>query len=325
MKVRIILSRSDDPYLNLAAEDRLFRTKGLNERILFLWRNRDAVIMGRYQNPYLECNLPLMRSEEILLVRRQSGGGTVFHDKGNTNFTFITFRDDYDKKKTTEIVTMALQEGFGIPAYPSGRNDIFVDGKKVSGNAFKLTSTMALHHGTLLLESDLEKLSRYLTPEPARIESKGIRSVRSPVTNLSRYSPGIDHDTVCDALITAVCREWGSHTGTVEMDDEDLRALEGCDSKAEELQSWEWIFGKTPPFSVSFEDTVPAGRVTVICRVRGGCFEEAVIRGESLTLRERAAFSKILQGSPCNPHSIREKKKELEGLDTLFDRLAARF
>jgi lipoate-protein ligase A len=322
---RIIFSRCMDPYINLAAEDRMFRSLNDGERVLFLWRNRDAVIMGRYQNPYQECSLPELRKDGILLVRRQSGGGTVFHDPGNTNFTFITSRNEYDKGGNTQLVSKALKESFDIDAYPSGRNDILVDGKKISGSAFKLTTGKAFHHGTLLVNADLEKLSRYLKPEEKMMEAKGIRSIRSEVANLSSYCSIIDHEKICEALRAAAADEWGGEIDMAELDEKELLLMKGCAEKVEELKSWEWIFGKTPPFTVSFAKIFPAGPSAVRCRVIDGRFGEVEIQIKGFSEETIKRFCSSLKGKPCIPEEIRKTGKEVKEAGLIFEWLAAEF
>ena len=322
---RVIVSRCMDPYINCAAEDRIFRSLEEGERILFLWRNRDAVIMGRYQNPYLECSLVEMRKDGVSLVRRQSGGGTVFHDPGNVNFTFITSRDEYDKEKNFQLVTRTLKNHFGIDACPSGRHDILVDGKKVSGSAFKLTSRKAFHHGTLLVNTDLERLTRYLKPEKKEMEARGITSVRSEVANLSEYSRIIDHGKVCEALGAAAADEWDGKIDMVELDERELLSIEGCGEKAEELTSWEWIFGKTPPFTAVFTEKLPAGTTEVGCSVKEGRFVEISIQADGYSSEIRENFCSSLKGKPCSPEEILRTGKEIQEAEPLYERLASEF
>ena len=203
-KLRILVSETFDPWFNLATEDWIFRDMDPDTHVLYLWRNSDTVVIGRFQNPWTECNTEKMEADSIKLARRQSGGGAVYHDLGNTNFTFMSSKKNYDKSVNNKIIISALEQ-FGISAYASGRNDILVDdhegAKKISGSAFKETKDRSFHHGTLLINADLTKLGQYLNPSKKKLESKGIKSVRSRVANLTQFNSTLEHETLCKAII----------------------------------------------------------------------------------------------------------------------------
>src|SRR3989344_1875354 len=162
-KAKCLISKTHDPFLNLAIEDWIFNDLSPNNEILFLWQNDRSVIIGRNQNPHAECNLKKMGEERVNLVRRHSGGGAVFQDLGNMNFTFLSSRSNYDRKKNFQIIINALKK-FNISAETSGRNDIFVESSKISGSAFKEKPDRAFHHGTLMIHVNLDELQNYLTP-----------------------------------------------------------------------------------------------------------------------------------------------------------------
>ncbi len=167
--LRLLISDSYDPWFNLAVEECIFRQMSPNQRVLFLWRNADTVVIGRAQNPWKECNTRRMEQDGVKLARRSSGGGAVFHDLGNTCFTFMAGKPGYDKTISTQIILNALAS-LGIQATASGRNDLVVingeDERKVSGSAYKETKDRGFHHGTLLLNADLSRLADYLNPDP---------------------------------------------------------------------------------------------------------------------------------------------------------------
>ena len=194
---RIFISNSHNPWFNLAVEDCIFRSMPTDQRVLFLWRNADTVVIGRAQNPWKECNTRRMEQDGVLLARRQSGGGAVFHDLGNTNFTFMAGKSEYNKEVSTEIVLNALKD-IGIDGYANGRNDLVVgegeDMRKFSGSAYRETPDRGFHHGTLLLNADLSRLANYLNPDPKKLQAKGINSVRSRVTNLSELDAEVNHE-----------------------------------------------------------------------------------------------------------------------------------
>lgn len=264
MVSRILLSDSHDPYFNLAVEDAIFRSMPSEQRVLFLWRNQNTVVIGRSQNPWKECNITKMEQEGVTLARRQSGGGAVFHDLGNTNFTFMAGKPGYSKKESTDIVLQGLQN-LGITGYANGRNDLVVgEGdsmRKFSGSAYKETKDRGFHHGTLLLSADLSRLANYLNPDPKKLQSKGISSVRSRVTNLEEISPGINHDVVCEAIIDAFCDYYGQ-TPTIEtISPEALPDLPGFVDKFAEQGSWDWNYGKSPQFSHTLDERFKWGGV----------------------------------------------------------------
>lgn len=197
-KLRVVLSDSFNPYFNLAVERWLLETLEPNCQVLYLWRNHDTVVIGRSQNPWLECNLTKMQADEVALVRRPTGGGAVFHDLGNTNFTFLTHGAGYDKQANSAIITKALAS-LNLKAMAVGRNDIVVEDpssgelRKISGSAYRELADRALHHGTLLICADLQRLAEYLNPRKKKLAAKGVQSVRSRVINLIEVKPDIEH------------------------------------------------------------------------------------------------------------------------------------
>ena len=185
--LQFYVSHTVNPHLNLAIEKILFDAVDDETVILYLWQNQNTVVIGKNQNAFSECRTELLRQEGGTLARRLSGGGAVFHDLGNLNFTFICSTDNLDVAKNMEVIRRACLLS-GITAELSGRNDILASGKKFSGNAFYNSKGRSYHHGTLLINADMEKLDRYLTPPKAKLETKGIKSVRTRVINLSELA-----------------------------------------------------------------------------------------------------------------------------------------
>ena len=210
--LRLLISDSYDPWFNLAVEECIFRQMPATQRVLFLWRNADTVVIGRAQNPWKECNTRRMEEDNVRLARRSSGGGAVFHDLGNTCFTFMAGKPEYDKTISTSIVLNALN-ALGVSAEASGRNDLVVKtvegDRKVSGSAYRETKDRGFHHGTLLLNADLSRLANYLNPDKKKLAAKGITSVRSRVTNLTELLPGITHEQVCEVITKAFFAHYG--------------------------------------------------------------------------------------------------------------------
>ncbi len=233
-------SRSMDVYRNLAVEEYLMDRVTDRGPILFLWQSACAVVMGKNQNPWRECRLDLMAREGVPLARRISGGGTVYHDAGNLNYCVITSREAYREEQAYELVFKAL-ESFGIDAEKTGKSNLSVDGLKFSGNAFAFRKGRAMHHGTLLLETDLERLGRYLGSMLDGIDTHAIASVPADVTNL-----GIERAALADALKRLFRSQYGG--GAVQEwteEDLDLGAVREIEAR---LAADGWTFGATPLF-----------------------------------------------------------------------------
>lgn len=244
--LRAFVSTLTDPHLNLAIEDSLLQSVTEGERVLFLYRNRDSVVIGRHQNPWIECDLKLMRSDGVLLARRQSGGGAVFHDLGNTNYSLISSRAAYDEERGFAVVLDGLRN-LGLEVERNERNDLVHRGRKFSGSAFRHRRGRSFQHGTLLVAANLDRLTRYLSAPLRRIEAKGTASVRSGVVNLSEIRHSLDHDLICGAIADS----FGSHYGSgglapILLDASDVS--DAVERGAHELRSWEWLFGKSPDF-----------------------------------------------------------------------------
>jgi lipoate-protein ligase A len=247
----VYISESQNPFVNLAAEHWLFARLAPPERILFLCVNEASVVIGRHQNPWLECNVPALRAEGIPLVRRQSGGGTVYHDPGNLNYSFLAGNEDYDQEGQFGVVIDALGD-VGITAERSGRNDLLTQGKKVSGSAFKYKKDRSFHHGTLLLEADTERLHGLLHAAPREIESKGIASVRSPVLNLRELHPALREQELRRALIRRAAAYFGEEPQVLRLSSSQLLETEAVVEESQRLRTWDWVYGRTPDFREAF-------------------------------------------------------------------------
>lgn len=278
---------SRDPWRNLAAERYLFTIDSIEgassapaDHLLLLWSNASCVVIGRHQNPWIECNLPRMIDDGVPVVRRTSGGGAVYHDEGNLNFTFIGTGPAYSLDRHFAVVIRALQS-LGISARRNERNDIVIGKRKISGSAFRHTRSRSLHHGTLLLSADLGRLSTYLSrpngtvggaPSIGIVSSAGIPSVRSSVTNLVDVRPGLTADELRAALAGAYETEYGSVTEISPGAGPWERRSTG-ETFAEyerEARSWEWRFGKTPAFSMTITVETRAGLIGLSVTVRHG-------------------------------------------------------
>lgn len=272
MKKNFLVYRSDltDPYRNLAAEEYLTKTARAGEKILFLWRNAGTVVIGKNQNSYAECDLEKMNRDSILLSRRLSGGGAVFHDLGNLCFSFISHEDDHDVADQLAIIAETCRN-FGIEALPTGRNDIETDGRKFSGNAFYTIGKNKCHHGTVLISADKSRLSDYLTVSRTKLQAKGIASVRSRVVNLCELNPNITPEAFAEALINSC----GARLCA--MPDESLYR-----DRAEFFASPEWLYGENPDFTNEVKYRTDAGEFTLNLTVKRGIITDCRVFTDSL-------------------------------------------
>lgn len=228
-----------DGWLNLARDGYFLENNKKGDVILYFYVNKNAVIIGRNQNAWKECSIANMDADGVQLVRRHSGGGAVFHDNGNLNFSFITDEKHYDLNRQMRVILNAVSK-LGLKAELSGRNDITVDGKKFSGNAFSLAKGNRSHHGTILVNADLTKLSNYLCVSKEKMRSKGIDSVRARVCNLCELSSGLTVEAMRRLVIESFIEEYGAASEYVF----DGMALAEVEERRERLASWEWRFGK---------------------------------------------------------------------------------
>lgn len=200
-KTQIIIGNQYNPFLNLAVESSLLNVGDDNTVTMFLWKNQQTVVYGYNQNPFTECDVETLLSEGGHAARRRTGGGAVYHDLGNLNFSFVAHKKHYDIKKQLEVIQTALSF-LGLKTEISGRNDLTFDGRKFSGNAFGFYKERRLHHGTILIKTDTGKLTRYLKVNPAKLQKHGVKSVASRIINLSEVVD-ITSDTIIPHLIKA--------------------------------------------------------------------------------------------------------------------------
>lgn len=261
-KLKVFLSDSLNPHLNLATEEWIFHNLDPSQQVLFLWRNEETVVIGRNQNPWSECNLAKMKTDKVHLARRTTGGGAVFHDLGNTNFTFLSPREAYKRENNVQVIFQALKQ-FGIEGEASGRNDLlipFADGpRKFSGSAYREKKDRAFHHGTLLLHADLTRLGQYLTPNPKKLQAKGKESVRARVANLSEVSANIEHSKISEAMIWSFEKFYDAKAEIISLDLESLPKIPELKAQYDSLSSWEWLYGNTLEFNQKMDDYLSLG------------------------------------------------------------------
>jgi lipoate-protein ligase A len=293
----------NDPYYNLAVEQHLLETVKEGQCILYLWQNQNTVVIGRNQNPWKECRTTLLAEEGGHLARRLSGGGAVFHDLGNLNFTFLVPQEDYDLERQLTVIQEAVRS-MGIPAEKSGRNDILSQGRKFSGNAFYKHDGKAYHHGTLLVDVDMGKLSRYLNPSKAKLQSKGVDSVRSRVVNLKELNPELTIDTLKAALFRSFGAVYGCEPQILKEENLDMAEIQRI---AERNRSWEWNFGAKMPFTCEFEDRFPWGGIQIQLNVENGVISRAKVYSDSMDWSFVAVLEAALAGCRFQKEAVAEK------------------
>lgn len=281
-----------DPFENLAREQILLENGPEDGLILYLWQNQNTVVIGRNQNAFRECRLSLLEAEGGRLARRLSGGGAVFHDLGNLNFTLLLPREDFDIPRQLDIICRACR-AFDIPAQPAGRNDLTVEGHKFSGSAFYKSGSRAYHHGTLLLNADLDKLGRYLSPPKAKLEAKGVASVRSRVVNLSEYAPGLTVEAMSRQLALAAGQVYGAEVQPFVFSPE-LEARVAA--LRETYASREWRFGANVPANVTMERTFAWGTVRLELLVEQGLVTQAGVFTDAMEWELAAQLRHGLEG-----------------------------
>ncbi len=305
-KLRVFVAEHNNPWFNLATEDWLFKNFPSDEHILFLWRNSPCIVIGRFQNPWIECDLSAMEKDGITLARRQSGGGAVYHDLGNTNFTFMSPIDSYDIQKNFSIILRAIKH-FKIDGVTSGRNDLLVDGKKFSGSAFKTNSKKAFHHGTMLINANIGALPLYLTPDKEKLVSKGIRSVASRVTNLSDIEPSITHEKLVEAIIEEFFNTYQNKVEVEELHLEDLSKEQSLNETYEKYSSWQWLYGSSPHFTHPITQRFEWGRITFDFVVQKGIIKEVALSSDALSVEFIEFLQEILPSTPYTKVDIYEK------------------
>ncbi|XP_038123645.1 lipoyltransferase 1, mitochondrial [Cyprinodon tularosa] len=309
----VLQSQSTDVYQNLALEDWIDGHVDLQRRsILLLWRNRPAVVIGRHQNPWAECDLPAMRRRNVALARRRSGGGTVYHDLGNLNLTFFTSKKAYDRRRNLKVISEALRRVRPeLDVQATDRLDLLLNGRyKISGTASRVSRKSSYHHCTLLHSADRSALSSLLRPSCPGIHSNATPSVPSPVANLTEHAPSLKWEELLEAVVQQYNSEFGliSPSRLVHPADESL--FPGVGKMEAELRSWEWTFGKTPKFRVETQLELRDGQAAAGCSaelhmdVKHGLVESCRldVPGDWLPVRLSRSTGEVLLGERFCPH-----------------------
>ncbi|KAB3526362.1 lipoate--protein ligase [Alkaliphilus serpentinus] len=276
-----IINKSTKPQFNLALEEYALKFLEIDDSIIILWQNEPSVIIGRNQNTIEEINSRFIKENHIHVVRRLSGGGAVYHDLGNLNFTFITKKGKEGVKnfeKFTRPVVETLQQ-FNVPAEFTGRNDITIDGKKFSGNAQYAYKERLLHHGTILFNSDLSVVQEALNVKTEKIESKGIKSVRSRVTNILPYlKQDISLDEFQKLLAKNMFQHYNQQPKEYHLNEKDIEAINSL--MEERYNRWDWNYGESPAFTLQKVRRYPGGNLDIRMDVKDGIIKACNVYGD---------------------------------------------
>lgn len=282
-KLQYYIAHTHNPHYNLAVEKHLLDRVDADTCILYLWQNENTVVIGKNQNAWAECRIRELEEAGGKLARRLSGGGAVFHDLGNLNFTFVYTKENADINRNMQILQTACRLA-GIETEFSGRNDLLADGKKFSGNAFYNSGGKAYHHGTLLIDADLEKMGRFLTPAKAKLAAKGVTSVRARVTNLKSLAPDLTCEKMQAYVLTAFEEIYGLKATQIK-----IRDAKEIDTLTEAYQSREYLLGKTLPFTATAEAHFDWGHAELQLDVQTGIIRNTQLFTDAMdeTLSER--------------------------------------
>lgn len=300
MRLQYLDWSGQNPYENLALERYLLEHTPSDTCTLLLWQNDNTVVIGCNQNPWKECKTSLLLEEGVHLTRRFSGGGAVYHDLGNLNFSFICPEELYDQEKQFRVIQNACKLS-GIEATLSGRNDLLVGDRKFSGNAFFHQDGIACHHGTLLISSNYEKLSRYLTPSKAKLSAKGVDSVRSRVANLETFSSDLTVEKMKMHLLEAFQTVYGLCPTPILLPPDGIKEIE---SIKQFLTNPDWIYGKHTPASCSLESRFNWGGICVELDIQAGKINSCRVYTDSLDWRLSQVIEDALVGCAFQKESI---------------------
>ncbi len=297
------ITDSTDPYKNIALEEQLMFACQPGQCILYLWQNAQTVVIGRNQNAWTECKVSTLAEEGGHLARRLSGGGAVYHDLGNLNFTFLVRHADYDISRQLSVIEGAVQ-ALGLPAQKTGRNDVTIDGRKFSGNAFYRQGDFCYHHGTLLVDTNSDDMARYLQVSKAKLAAKGVASVRARVVNLRELLPDLTLEELQKRLLESFGAVYGGTPMPYPEENLDHAALL---TRAAELSDPLWLLGSNTTFSDRAETRFEWGGVTLEYTVKSGRLEQLALYSDGMDGEFLRAFPDILAGCLWDKEALRQQ------------------
>ena len=307
-----IKNSSTDPYFNLAFEEYLLRYVDLDDTIFSLWINKPSVIIGKHQNTFKEINHKFVSEHNILVARRITGGGTVYHDFGNLNFTLITKVDHFDIMDIKAYIIPIVQvlNKMGINAQLSERNSITIDGKKISGTAEAFADKKLLCHGTLLFDTDINILNEALKVEEEKIESKSVKSVPGEVTNIKDFL-GKNYDilTFENKILAQISSDMPFREYS--LNENDIKNIEKF--AKEKFSTWDWIYGESPPFIIRNTKKFPYGYITFSAEIeRGGIVKKISFEGDIINSSNISYIEELLRGKKFERNTFKKILKNIK-------------
>ena len=309
-RLQVIISPQYDPFLNRAVEHYLTERQEEGVVTMYLWKNQQTVVIGYNQNPYSECNVQLLLDEGGHLMRRGTGGGAVYHDLGNINFSFVADKSLYDVKRQLSVIQEALLS-YGLKAEISGRNDLTCEGRKFSGNAFAKGQRNNLHHGTILIKTDGAMMQRYLIVDKAKLMKNGVKSVASRVINLSELVPDLTSENIKQPLIEAFEKVYGGKAELLDFDT--LINIREVQAIRDEISSHDFLFGRWEHFKTTKKARFPWGGVEIALHVdeAQGIITEARIATDCLDTESIAQAENLLTGSSTKTSPAFDESNEI--------------
>ena len=314
--MKFLRNSSTDPHFNMAFDEFCLEHLKADEPVFFLWRNRPSVIIGLNQSAFAEVNLPYLQEKGIVLARRVTGGGAVYHDLQNLNYTITGRIHDLEKDYPAYVETMvrALRE-LGVPAELSGRNDILVDGRKCSGYAKRVSKDRLMIHGTLMYDVDIDTLTRALAAPGSKLSAAGVSSVRSRVANLKEHLPQFPD---IEAFQAALQDLLAGDDGEIRLSEEQLARIE-ADADAK-FRTWAWIYGHSPVASFQVRRKFPCGTVEASFSLKEGRIDGLRFGGDFLGNLPPDRIETLLQGCRYTKEDLLEALRE-QPVGDCFDAL----
>jgi lipoate-protein ligase A len=303
--LHVVATDTTNPFHNIALEAFLLERVPPETCIFYLWQNQKTVVIGRNQNVWSECHVAALEADGGVLARRLSGGGAVFHDIGNLNFTFLLPQAEYDIDRQSDIILRAIRT-LGINAERSGRNDLEVAGRKFSGNAFYYAGGKAYHHGTLLVNADLDAVQKYLAVSDDKMWAKGVISVKSRVMNLAEYNPAITIASLKKSLCECLEDVYQLKSRVFPALDDTAQTRSRLAVLERHFASPDWNYGKNPPFHFEAHARFAWGGVDIRFNVERNVISDIRVFSDAMDEAFIRALSPAMRGVLFTPHAIHE-------------------
>lgn len=314
-----IKHHSTDPYFNIATDEFIF--KHLKEDCFMLWRNDNAIIVGKHQNTQAEINADYVKEKGIKVVRRLSGGGAVYHDLGNLNFSFTRTGDSYemvDFERYTKPIIDVLKS-LGVDAKFEGRNDLTIEGKKFSGNAEHVVKNKILHHGTLLFSSEMTDVSGALKINPLKYKDRSVKSVPKRVTNISEHlKEKISLEEFTNKIMDHITSTF-KDARMYEFTRDDLKKIQQI--RDEKYSTWEWNFGKSPDYNFKQGARTKGGTLEMNMNVSQGIIKDVKITGDFFHIKDIEPVERALENSKHEEQAIRKVLQKFD-LEEYFNNIS---